>query len=321
MKYRKFGNTDIELSVIGLGGHEFYPNGKIKGFSDDPKRAVIAGEIFPGFGGDDRKTLVKRALDAGINFFDLTIDSEKEAMGRVLKELAPSQEIFLQTRPEGMVYSYDPANKKMASYELLRAEATRILGMLGRETIDIFNFAFMQNALDADSEYLEKIGDNIQRLKQEGLIRFASADTFSGENLYVRQYASEHFDSTFINYNIVDTFMNDKIIPIAKQYGMAVLARELFMKSRVFAIAEEAGFPDRNAVAAMAMRWVLSNANVTSAVLGVRSVEQLEENLKVLNSLELNEEEQHMLEAMESTTLYKATFSERLEGFRKTATS
>ena len=82
MLYNKLGNTDVELSIIGLGGHEFLPNGSSRGFNEDSKRAVTPGEIFDGFGGRKRRAVLAAALDNGINFFDATMDSEKEALGR-----------------------------------------------------------------------------------------------------------------------------------------------------------------------------------------------------------------------------------------------
>ncbi len=41
----------------------------------------------------------------------------------------------------------------------------------------------------------------------------------------------------------------------------------------------------------MAIAWVLRDKRVTSALVGVRSVVQLEENLATLNQAELTEEE------------------------------
>jgi aryl-alcohol dehydrogenase-like predicted oxidoreductase len=316
MKYRKLGKTGLELSIVGLGGHEFHSNGRIKGFQDDFARAVTAGSVMPGFGGGDRRALVHAALDAGINLFDLTIDSEKEAMGRILSDLPPSEPIYLQTRPEGMVYTYDPANRKMADFSLLKGEVQRILGLIRRETIDILNVAFMRDAVDEDQDYLAKIGDNIRRLKEEGLIRFASADTFSGEGLYLRQYASGHFDTTFINYNICEVQMEDRVIPSAHGAGIGILCREVFMKARLFAMAEEAGYTDRKAVAAMAVKRTLSNERITAAMLGVASPEQLAANLAVVDNLGLTDGEQDMIEAITKTEAYRENLARRREAFR-----
>jgi aryl-alcohol dehydrogenase-like predicted oxidoreductase len=273
--------------------------------------------VFEGFGQENRREIVATALDLGINLFDLTIDSEKEAMGRLLKELRPSQEILIQTRPEGMVYSYDPENRQMAQYDLLKAEVERICRLVGRAHVDILNIAFLKPALDADPDYMDKIGDNILRLKQAGLIRFASADTFSGESTYLRQYASGHFDSTFINYNPTDRAMEDRLIPDAHERGMAVLTRECFRKGLWFAMAEDAGITDRGFAAHCGIKWSLRDRRITSTVLGVATAEQLASNCAILESPELNEEEQAAISAILETDRFAAESAKRRAGFKR----
>ena len=90
-----------------------------------------------------------------------------------------------------MVYTYDLYNCKMGQYESLKAEVQRSLKLLMRDHLDFLNIAFMQSALDHDSEYLDKIKNNVERLKKEGLIRFVCADTFSGEYTYLSQIKSD----------------------------------------------------------------------------------------------------------------------------------
>ena len=298
MIYREYGNKGIKLSVLGLGGHEFYSDGRIRGFADDYQLAVTPGYIFPGFGEKNRESIVKKALEMGINFFDLTIDSEKEAMGRILKKLKPSEEIYIQTRPEGMVYTYDENNKKMADYGLLKNEVTRILKLIGRERIDILNFAFMRSALESDSEYMDKIGYNISSLKKEGLIRFANADTFSGEEIYLTQIQSGHFDSIFIDFNIIDKYVKNRIMPACNERSIAIDCRVLFKKGRVFTLAEEAGITDKNLVARTIIKWVLSH-NVTSAIIGVSSVDQLMNNVNIVENINMTEEEKNVIAILE----------------------
>lgn len=301
MIYNSLGSTGVEVSAIGLGGHEFYPDGSIRGFADDFKRSVTRGEIMEGFGGENRRRIVERALELGITLFDVTMDSEKDALGRVFADVKPPDNILIQTRPEGMVYNYDPENRQMAQYDLVEKEVARICGLLRRDHIDIFNFAFMKTALDADPAYLDKIGDIVRRLKEKGLIGFASADTFSGESTYLTQFRSGHFDTTFINYNLLDDAMNERVIPEASGSGLAILSRESFKKGRVFSLAEEAGITDRALIARTSLKWILSNPHLSSTVVGVSSREQLEENAAVLQDLELTEEEQSAIDTLRSS--------------------
>ena len=125
MIYKEIGPTGVNISILSMGGHEYLPDGSSRGFNENFELAVRPGYIFEGFGREKRTEVLSLAYQNGINFFDVTQDSEKEALGRNLKELPPPYEIYIQTRPEGMVYTYDPYNAKMAKYELLKAEVQR----------------------------------------------------------------------------------------------------------------------------------------------------------------------------------------------------
>jgi len=113
MEYVSMQGSNVRISRVVLGGHEYLADGRSRGFNEDPANAITPGHIFPGFGGETRRAVLRTAYDLGINTFDVTLDSEKEALGRNLAELPPPYEIYIQTRPEGMVYGYDPANRKM----------------------------------------------------------------------------------------------------------------------------------------------------------------------------------------------------------------
>ena len=298
MQYRNLGRTGIKVSVVGLGGHEFHPDSRVAGFGDNKDLAVTPGHIFPGFGGENRLRIVETALEAGVNLFDLTIDSEKEAMGRILRAVDVKDEILIQTRPEGMVYTYDQHNRKMADYSLLRAEAIRALKLIQREVIDIYNFAFMADALKHDPDYLDKIADNIQKLKDEGLIRFASADTFSGPETYAKQYDKGCFDTTFINCNPLEKAKFGDTIAKAKKQALGILGRVLFQKAKVFAIAKEKGYANRAQVARALIKWAVKDSGIHTIVLGVSSPEQLTENLAALKDLNYDDEESRIIEAL-----------------------
>jgi len=239
MQYRQLGQTDVALSIFGMGGHEYLPDGRSRGFNENFDLAVTPNHIFEGFGQEVRKKVLKIAFESGINFFDVTQDSEKEALGRNLKEMSPPYEIYIQTRPEGMVYTYDEYNRKMTDLGLLRAEVQRILRLLQRQRLDFLNIAFMKSALDNDPQYLDKIGSNIADLKREGLIRFACADTFSGEYTYLKQLAAGCFDAVYLNFNFADHGACLKVLPTAKELGLGVITREAFMKGQLFKMGNE----------------------------------------------------------------------------------
>jgi aryl-alcohol dehydrogenase-like predicted oxidoreductase len=315
MRYRPFGNTGIKLSVIGLGGHEYLPDGSSRGFNEDRGDAVKPGYTGVGYGGPQRLAVLEAALSSGINFFDVTIDPEKEALGRNLREVTIPHDIFIQTRPEGMGYSYDPGNRKMADAKLLRPEVERILKLLQRDTIDILNFPFLQSALDEDPDYLSKIRDNIAMLKDAQLIRFASADNFSGESTYLTQIASGIFDSISINFNFADVSARAKVFPAAESAGMGVITREVFQKGRLFTMGTEAGIEDRPMLARAALKWNLSLPQVTTSLVGARDTDQLINVLNILDGEGLTLADSDTLELLLATPTGNAFRESKISGF------
>lgn len=305
MIYRQVGHSDVKLSAIALGGHEFLPDGSSRGFNEDFPAAVQPGYTAPGYGGERRRGVLAAALEHGVNFFDVTIDPENEALGRNLKELSLPYEVYVQTRPQGMGYGYDECNRKMADHGLLRAEVLRLLGLLQRDHIDFLNLPFMQSALDADPDYLEKMRQNIDALKKEGLVRFASADTFSGEKTYLAQIDAGCFDSVDINFNLADAGPRQNVFPAAAKAGMSVVTREVFMKGALFKMGAEAGVTDRNRLARAALKWALAVDEVTSVIVGVHDCAQLQCSLDVADSPELSEDQEALLATLRETQAFK----------------
>lgn len=99
MIYRKIERIGIEVSLVSMGGHEYLPDGRSRGFNEDFALATRPGYIFEGFGQESRKEVLRIAYEHGINFFDVTQDS-------------------------------DPFNQSMADYAKLEAEVQRGLRLL-----------------------------------------------------------------------------------------------------------------------------------------------------------------------------------------------
>ena len=315
MKYRKFGKLDIEISVISMGGHEYLPSGASRGFNENFALAIRPDHIFDGFGQESRKQVLAAAFDSGINFFDVTMDSEKEALGRNLRDMPPSYPIYVQTRPEGMGYTYDENNVKMARYSTLKAEVERILKLMQRECIEFLNIPFMQSALDNDPDYLTKIGDNIRALKSEGLIRYACADTFSGQQTYLEQIHAGCFDAVYVNFNCADHRCLDQVFPRASEKGLGIIGREAFMKGKLFTMADEAGCTDKTALARAALKWCLARNEVSTVVYGTGKANNLLSAARAVDDLRLTDEELAMITAIRGTQTFKEFEAQKSKEF------
>lgn len=269
------GDSGIRISRFVLGGHEYLPDGRSRGFNEDFARATTPGYLFPGFGGDERKSVLRAAYELGINTFDVTLDSEKEALGRNLAEMPPPYEVYVQTRPEGMVYGYDPGNRKMTDAALLRAEVLRILKLLRRDRIDLLNLGILKDAIEADPEFLARLHASVAALKKEGLIRVACADTFSGENTYLAQIDSGTFGLLNVNFNLADDAARRAVLPAAKRAGLSTVVREVYAKGQWFHLGHAAGIEDDAVLARAAMKWALSQQAVDALIIGAGTPAQL----------------------------------------------
>ncbi len=299
MIYRTAPRIGVDISLFSMGGHEYLPDGRSRGFNENFDKATVSpGYIFDGFGGDRRREVLGIAYEQGINFFDVTQDSEKEALGRNLKDMPPPYEVFVQTRPEGMCYSYDEFNRGLADYSKLKPEVERALTVLQCDHIDFLNFGILRWALDHDSDYLAKLGDNIGRLKKDGLIRWACADTFSGEHTFLAMIGSGAFDAINLNFNFGDWGSTEKVIPAAKKAGLAIFVREAFMKGPLFRMGAEAGIDDRPALARAALRWSLSHDDVTSLTVGTGNPDHLRRNLAVIDDMGLSDEDRSAIDRL-----------------------
>jgi aryl-alcohol dehydrogenase-like predicted oxidoreductase len=294
MQRRELGRTGLQVSAMALGGHEYLPDGRSRGFNEDMKLAVSPGHVGTGYGGQRRKDVLAAAYDLGINLFDVTIDSEKEALGRNLREMPPPYEVYVQTRPEGMCYSYDQGNRRMLDVGLLRAEVQRGLKLLGRDSLDLLNIGLLAWSIDGQPDYMARLADGLATLRREGLVRHVVADSFSGERLYLAMLRSGAFDAVNLDLNLGDACGLARVVPEARAAGLGVVAREAFFKGQLFRIGAAAGIADTGALARAALRWVAAAAPDT-VIVGVDNAAQLRANAAALEAGRPTHEDEALL--------------------------
>lgn len=316
MQLRELGRTGLRVSALSLGGHEYLPDGRSRGFNENMQLAVSPGHIGSGYGGPQRKQVLAAAYDLGINLFDVTIDSEKEALGRNLREMPPPHEIYIQTRPEGMCYSYDPGNRRMLDPGLLRAEVQRGLKLLGRDTLDLLNIGLLAWSIDGRPDYLERLAEGLSALRREGLVRHVVADSFSGERLYLAMLRSGAFDAVNLDLNLGDAQALSTVVPAARAAGLGVIAREAFFKGQLFRIGAAAGISDRTALARAALRWVAA-AGPDTVIVGVDNAAQLRANATAFEA-EPSDEDEELLARLRSHQEFLAYESAKRQEFMET---
>jgi len=278
MEYRKFGQTDMNVSALGFG----------------------AAEI--GFEGADRATvqrLIDSALDAGLNIIDTAecYPGSEELIGQTAAQRR--REFFLFTKC-GHPERHDRADWRPAS---LLATIERSLQRLRTDCVDLVQ-------LHSCSEAELRKGDVIAALRtarEKGFTRYIG---YSGDGA-AAQYAVEcgAFDTLQISVNIADQESIDGAVPLARAAGLGVIAKRPIANAawrysetpaepyhvpywRRFQTLRYAFLdgPMQEAVA-VALRFTLSVPGVHTAIVGTAKPERWQQNAALVAAGPLPPEE------------------------------
>ena len=291
MERRRLGNTDIELSVIGLGTWVF--GGRWGGADDAQSLAACHA-----------------AIDAGVNWID-TADiygqgRAEKIVGQVLRD-RPG-EVLVATKG-GVAWEFAPALKiwREASGDYMRMSLERSLVALGVDHVDLYQVHWPVAGVPAD-DTMSAMAD----LKAEGKIRAIGVSNYAPDDLRAAGAAGP-LDAFQPGYHLFRRDIEAAELPWCEQNNVGVIAygplahglltgkmttqtrfgaddwrasSELFADDafgeRVAAVREldqvarEAG--RAGGVAELAVAWVLRQPQVAAAIVGARNAEQAKAN-------------------------------------------
>ena len=284
MRYRNLGRTGIKVSPYALGALML---------------ATAVGNPDP----EDSIRIIHKALDAGINLVD-TADAygdSEEVVGRALRGRRDS--VVLATKV-GRPVGSDP-NQQGASRRWIITAVENSLRRLQTDHIDVYQI-HRPDPGTAIEETLSALTD----LVRSGKIRAFGTSTMPASDLVQAHWVAERrglgrFRTEQPPYSILNRGIEREVLPVAQQYGMGVLAwgplgqgmltgrvrrgqgsdvtrarfftvfgdeRRLDAVERLIPLAGEAGL----SMPHLAMAFAISHPGVTSALLGVRTMAQLD---------------------------------------------
>ena len=297
MNYRKLGRTGLEVSEVGYGAWGIGKDAWIGAEDDESLRAL------------------NRAIDLGLNFIDTALaygDGHSEQLvGQVARERDERIVVATKIPPKNMRWpapsGIDPDEAFPADY--VRECTERSLRHLGLETVDVQQFHVWSDDWVGRGSWLE----GIEALKSEGKIRAfgVSINDHQPANA-LKLIESGDVDTVQVIYNVFDQSPEDELLPACEQHGVGVLARVPFDEgSLTGAIGPETEFPDgdfrnhyfrddrkqqvadhvqailddlgieRNQLAEVALRYILSHPAVSTVIPGMRTVRNVERNAAV----------------------------------------
>jgi aryl-alcohol dehydrogenase (NADP+) len=312
MKYTTLGNTGLEVSRLGLG---------MLGFGDPEWRSWILPK-------EEARPIVRRALEAGINFFD-TADMysrgvSEEITGELLGDMATREEVVVSTK----VYHPldDGPNRSGLGRKHVLDGVRDSLRRLEMDYIDLYQIHRWDYATPLE-ETLEALHDAVRA----GYVRYVGAS-----NLYTRQLARAlytadlHGWSRFVSiqnhYNLLYREEEREMLPLCREEGVAFIPWSPLARGYLARPAEARDTTDRGksddyarrqydfpqaddiirrvgevatergvSRARVALAWLLSKEGVTAPMLGTTKTAHLDDALGALD-LELTEEETERLE-------------------------
>ena len=312
MKYKKLGNSGLEVSRICLG---------CMGFGE-----ASAGVHDWSIDEAASRPIIERALELGINFFDTanaySRGSSEEILGRALGDMADRDEVVIATK------AYFPMrsgrNARGLSRKSIMAELDASLRRLGTDYIDLYQIHRFDDRTPVE-ETLGALHDAVA----VGKVRYIGASSMWAWQFSKMLHASERCGFTkFISmqnqYSLLQREEEREMLPLCADQGIGTipwsplgrglltrgwdavtrrsrndrLAAQRFDEAKDRPIVERVGevAQDKGASRAqVSMAWVLANPVVAAPIVGVTRMGHLEEAVAALE-VELTAEEKRRLE-------------------------
>ncbi|MFO7886012.1 MAG: aldo/keto reductase, partial [Desulfobacteraceae bacterium] len=284
----------LKTSLVGTTGAVFsnkiMAGESVKSFDPEEKKAKIVkrklgktGLKLPivsfGVMRADNPNLVKAAMNAGVEHFDTAHGyqngNNEKMLGEVLKNYS---------RNSFTIATKVKSKEKEAFMEQLNTSLER----LKMDYVDIL----YSHALSSREEVLsEAILDALQTAKKQGKARHIGLSTHSNEPEVIKAAIDSNV------YEVILTSCNfkqdhkeqlAKRIEEASNKGIGIVAMKTMAGGRLGKDAEKMHFK-------AALKWVLKNPHVHTAITGNTNFEELEENMSVMANLDFSKEEQDFL--------------------------
>jgi aryl-alcohol dehydrogenase-like predicted oxidoreductase len=313
MNYRLLGRSGVLVSPLCLGTMNF-------GASTSAEDSIA---------------IIRRALEAGINFID-TADMYKggeseRIVGNALKELEARDKVFLATKGYNRMGG-GPNDAGSSRYYMIKAcEAS--LRRLQTDHIDLYQLHRPPAPDIPQEETLRALED----LVRAGKVLYTGSSTFPAwmimEGLSISErYSWLRYISEQPPYNLLDRRIENELVPLCQKYGLAILPwSPLAMGILAGRYSQTSPYPADSRAAAwdnsifraritrvgiqvgrqvtqmaaergitatqLALLWCKDQPGVTSPIIGPRTLHHLEDALPVMD-MTLDEADRPLFDAL-----------------------
>jgi len=305
MRTKILGKNGPELSIIGFGAW------------------AIGGSWEYGWGAVDdesSKRAIRRGLDLGINWIDTAavygLGHSEEVVAEAIK--GKRQEVFIATKC-GLIWDDRKRVTRSIKPDSIRKEIEASLRRLKTDYVDLYQIHWYDEVTPVEDAW-----GMMAKLQEEGKARYIGVSNFDVE-LLKKCHSIAPVQSLQPPYNLLKREVEREILPYCLQNEIGVVAYSPMMSgllsgkfdytrvapddwrkrdkmfqepmlSKAMALVERLrpiAMGHGKTVGQLAIAWVNTNPAITSAIVGARTPEQVEENVGaadlVLNQSEMIE--------------------------------
>jgi L-glyceraldehyde 3-phosphate reductase len=326
MPYRRCGRSGLLLPAISLGlWHNFGDDAPL-----ETQRAVL-----------------RRAFDLGVTHFDLANNygppygSAERNFGRILREdFGPYRDELIISTKAGYDMWPGPYGE-WGSRKYLLASLDRSLQRMGLDYVDIF----YSHRFDPDTPLEETMGA-LDAAVRAGKALYVGISSYSGARTAEAVQVLRDLGTPLLinqpSYSLLNRWIEEELLDVLGREGVGGIVFSPLAQGMLTDKYLDGGIPAHSraaegrflteemleasmnhvralnelaqrrgqTLARMAIAWTLRDPRVTSALIGARNVEQLEDSLGALGGLEFSDEEleeidRHAVEA--GINLWKAS--------------
>ncbi len=214
------------------------------------------------------KEVLKRLPELGGKLIDTapSYGTAETVVGDLVRDIGNRDRLFIATK----VRKQDLADAKKEieqSFEILHTDKI--------DLIQVHNLVGLDDVLPV-----------LREMKAAGRIRYVGVSTSSGRQYadFIKMMEIEDLDFVQVNYSMTSRTAAERILPLARDRGMAVLVNLPYSRGRVFQRAGDRAIPDWAADYAdtwgqFFLKYILANPAVTCVIPGTAKIKYLEDNL------------------------------------------
>ncbi len=206
MQTRKFGNTDLETTLIGFGSW-----------------AIGGPEWAAGWGSqDDEESVgaIKRSLELGVNWIDTAavygLGHSEEIVAQALKGVSDGERPYVFTKCS-MIWDENGEIGHSLTQDSVKRECEASLKRLQTDVIDLYQIHWPN-----PDEEIEEGWAAMAELKQEGKVRHIGVSNFDVSQMKRAQEIAP-VESLQPPYSMLARDVEDEILPFCRENNIAVI--------------------------------------------------------------------------------------------------